>query len=394
MKNYNNDDIIMCIYICILLAFRDYTKMIIIISTIIFCYIFIKNISLKINKFFVEYIFYKLSFIFLCMLSLLWSINPSIFRLSISLCFRLMTNIVVLVYINSEDKFIKFIKFIMYGSMILCIRILLVVPYSAWGKVRIGTYLAHNVENSYGNTGITYVLGIASALLIIDKDMIIKNKKLKYFLILIYSIFSLMSGSKKQIFILLITVVVKLIFKSKSYKQLIKNIILIVSIFGIIFYLIYKIPIFYNAIGYRLEIFIYNMFTNKVEVKDLSTITRKQFIKDAYITFINNPIIGVGIDSFKYYNSLQITWAENNFLELLADLGILGTVIYYLPHLKIIKSLLFQYKNKNIFFEMNFVLFLNLIFIDLTMVSYNGLHLQLYLALLYGYFIIYMKKRY
>lgn len=393
MKSCSIDDVVICIYICVLLAFRDYTKMIIISSLIVFCYILIKNISLKMNKFFIEYIFYKLLFIFLCILSSLWSINPFTIELSISMCFRLMTNLSILLYIKNENKFVKFVKFIIYGSMILCVRILIVVPYSAFGKKRIGNYLAYDIENSYGNTGITYVLGVASALLIINKDTIIKNKKLKYFLIIIFSIFSLISGSKKQIFILLITIGAKLILKSKSFKQLLKNIILMLGIFGIIFYLVYKIPILYDAIGYRMETFINSMCTNKIEVEDLSTMTRKQFIKEAYNIFIKNPIIGVGIDSFKYYNSVQFTWAENNFLELLADLGVLGMVIYYLPHLKITKSLLIQYKRKNKFFEMNFILFLILIFIDLTMVSYNGLHLQLYLALLYGYFIIYMKKR-
>ena len=107
---------------------------------------------------------------------------------------------------------------------------------------------------------------------------------------------------------------------------------------------------------------------------------------------MKNPIIGVGIDSFKYYNSFQFSWAECNYLELMADLGLVGIVVYYTPHIYIIKTMKIIKRNKESVSLMMVVLFLVLLFIDLTMVSYNETHLQLYLSILFSYCIVYKRN--
>ena len=130
---------------------------------------------------------------------------------------------------------------------------------------------------------------------------------------------------------------------------------------------------------------------SSADTNDLSTISRLIFLKDATKVFIEHPIIGVGIDSFKYYNSYQFSWAECNYLELLADVGIIGFITYYLPHMCIISMMNVVKRNKNSIDLMMRVLFTVLMFVDLTMVSYNEAHLQFYLVIVYSYYTIHKK---
>ena len=107
------------------------------------------------------------------------------------------------------------------------------------------------------------------------------------------------------------------------------------------------IQIFYDAIGYRIQSFLSFFGKNNIaNTNDLSTLSRFSFLKDAYSTFLKHPFIGVGIDSFKYFNTLQFSWAECNYLEILADLGVLGFTIYYIPHIKIMSRFIKLKKRK------------------------------------------------
>jgi hypothetical protein len=144
-----------------------------------------------------------------------------------------------------------------------------------------------------------------------------------------------------------------------------------------------KTPILYNAIGVRLLSFSSLFLENDIEI-DKSTETRKEFLGEAFTVFLKNPLNGIGIDGFKYVNRYQFTWAENNFLELLADLGIFGMIIYYMPHLKIILELKRRIKKKKNIDISLLVEIICLVFIDLFMVSYASSTLQFFLAFIYA----------
>lgn len=395
IKKQEITDIFMWIFVVVLLAFRDYASLIILLSVLMFVWLLSnKLLSRGVSKGVGEFSVFKFLFICLCFISSFWSPNTTITHLCTSMIFRLIICVCVLLYVNSEDKMIKMLKFLIWGSVVLCLRMIIVIPPSAWGNSRVGLYLAHDPNNSYGNTGITYVLGIVSAIIIADTRCIIVNEKWKKILIILFTLLSLMSGSKKQVFILMIAYFTVLILNASNPVKLIKNIFLFSAGALVIFYLIFNIPILYAAIGYRLESF-FSFFGKhgSADMSDLSTVSRLSFLNDAIKVFINHPIIGVGIDSFKYYNSYQFSWAECNYLELMADVGIVGLILYYLPHIHIIKVLKSAKRNRDSMFLMIYVLFIVLLFVDLTMVSYNETHLQLYLAITFSYCTVYKKRK-
>ena len=209
--NFHNFlDIFMCVFVCTFLSFRDYTNVIIVESLLLLASLVFNRLKTgRIKKHILKFGTYKLLFIILCIISSIWSSNNNIDHLCISMIYRVLICLCVLVYVDSEKNFVKLLKFCIIGSCILCIRMIIVIPMSAWGNARVGNFLSHDPDNSYGNTGITYVLGVFSAILIGDKDgILIRNNKMRFLLTVIFTIFSLMSGSKKQIFIILIALAI------------------------------------------------------------------------------------------------------------------------------------------------------------------------------------------
>lgn len=89
----------------------------------------------------------------------------------------------------------------------------------------------------------------------------------------------------------------------------------------------------YSYIGVRLESF-FN-FALFGEVGDSSTQGRARLIDFGMQLFSESPMIGNGISSFEsVFMTQHAAWgtsADNNYVELLADLGITGLILYYVP---------------------------------------------------------------
>jgi O-antigen ligase len=76
------------------------------------------------------------------------------------------------------------------------------------------------------------------------------------------------------------------------------------------------------------------MFDSSI-VADASTGTRANMVQIGLELFKKNPILGVGFGNFSYhyyyeYSGWAQTYAHNNYVEILADTGIVGFVLYYI----------------------------------------------------------------
>lgn len=342
-----------------------------------------------------KFFIFKILFITWSILSYLWSVNKSdTLYYSLTLILRLMLSLSILFYVDSPKKLELLFKFIVLAALIFSIRIILVVPISAYGEARIGNYLSFDGESSYGNTGLTYVLGIACAILIFSDKKIIKNNYLKYFLVVIFTTLSLLSGSKKQIIFIVIELFI-LVFKiSKNRLQLLRNLAIVCVPLVLFFYLIFTYDTLYNIIGVRFENML-KVLTNKGGAAnvDPSTANRSKFIVYAWNVFKSSPILGVGLDCFKYFNPIEQVWAECNYLELLADLGLVGFIFYYMPHFTMIIWLCAKRNNKGKNYYMLLCLMAFLLAVDFTMVSYRSTILQLWLSIAYAIFIIQKRTK-
>jgi len=61
---------------------------------------------------------------------------------------------------------------------------------------------------------------------------------------------------------------------------------------------------------------------------------RASLYVEAFKAFSNNPVFGVGMDNFRLYSTSGL-YAHSNYMEILADLGIIGFIIYYFIYVKV-----------------------------------------------------------
>ena len=364
--------------IIVTLAFHNYMKLLM-FTQIICCAIIllsaIKSHRIKLDK--IGYLIWFGLFTTIGGASLLWATKSTtnVVTTTISLIQELVVGFSIVLYMSDADKQNKVFKYISYSSIILLLRMIIQVPMSAWGTERVGVYIG------YGNNGAPMVLSFA-ALISFHLFQETKSKK-DLFLALLFLAFSFLCGSKKALLIALVGITLLIILKSKNPVQIVKRLVLSIIVIGIMIYIIMNIEPLYNVLGMRIEKMIFAL--NNKEGADMSTIDRMNFAKIAYNVFLNHPFIGVGLDNYRYYNNMQY-YAHNNYLEIAADLGIVGLISYYImPMILLFKSFCSRKKNDYILL----ITMLITIFIsDVAVVSFELDSTQLYIAVLYGIFII------
>ena len=97
---------------------------------------------------------------------------------------------------------------------------------------------------------------------------------------------------------------------------------------------------------------------------DGSTRWRFYFMEEAFRIFKENTLIGVGIDNFQTFTGEGL-YAHNNYLEILADLGIIGFVIIYSIYFR-----LFLFLKRKQAFLIDYSLFFIVLAMEMFFVSY------------------------
>ena len=133
--------------------------------------------------------------------------------------------------------------------------------------------------------------------------------------------------ASRKAFVMLVVVLCGMRMLNQPQK-LIRNMALITIGLCLAWYMILEIPFFYQLIGWRMEGMI-AVLKGQVETSDSSSFYRVMMLKSALETFKKYPILGVGMDNFRFFNTVRVTYAHNNFVEIAADLGIVGIVGYY-----------------------------------------------------------------
>ena len=128
---------------------------------------------------------------------------------------------------------------------------------------------------------------------------------------------------------------------------------------------------------------------------DSSTITRFNMIRVGWKYFIEHPLIGCGIGNSRYIVGEALgkfTYFHNNFIELLASVGIFGFISYYSIYAYLLWNLYKIFiKDNNTKALILFVILLVQLMLDFGMVSYYSKMTYVYFAL--GAAEIYIKKK-
>lgn len=235
-------------------------------------------------------------------------------------------------------------------------------------NIRLGS--SFGLELSGNRNTVATTIGI---LLIPVTYMTLKYKKYRTVLFAI-SVFAagcmLLTGSKKGIVVLVVIMLMVFISDKGSVKYLIFP---FVAILGV--YAVFNVPVLYKVIGFRLKDMFATLGIGTAVTSAQSTYIRNSYIIMGLKSMWNHPLFGGGMNYFQFINSARY-YSHNNYIELLNNFGIVGTLIYYLPALKkfpLLNNKIREKKHTDEYATMVFLLFffISKFALDYAMVSYS-----------------------
>ena len=217
-------------------------------------------------------------------------------------------------YVNGRERALKFFKAFMIGTTGFAVLIFALSPVATYGTLLFGKRLSQQ-RNTTG-----YVLYFSA---ILGIYLYVEYRKLIWLaLSAICVVVSLLSGSRKIVFAYGIALLL-FVIGQKQVKKGVRNFLILLAIVLITVPILYQIPFVRDTFGERLLAVVDD------SVEDSSVMFRNVARKSALKVFLDSPIIGQGWTAVKNsytYKGVSL-YAHNNYLEVLADFGIIGAVL-------------------------------------------------------------------
>lgn len=324
----------------------------------LYCYFF--QIRTKFKTLFTSK-WYFIFFLFIT-LSFVWSIDRSAGSSVYEAVTRTLIYALCLdLFCDSKENTDYMLNVLIAAGVLYAIHVLLVTPISAYGTARVG--VAVNAQRNF----VGQVCSLTSIIAFV-KLMNEKNHRLIWLFstIICYAV-ACITGSRKA-FLMFPFAIVLYIFTLKNVNKKIKYLLLTIAI-GIIFLFIYlQSSYLQEYFGDRL----FAIFDDDTD--DASVVMREYLGQTAVSLFLNSPIIGNGCYAVAaYLNSIGFdfaVYAHNNYLEILADYGLIGIFLYYRFHIKVLWQ---SIKNKftSMYYQLIFVFIAAIMLMDYGQVSYQ-----------------------
>lgn len=205
------------------------------------------------------------------------------------------------------------------------------------GGIRLGDTLSGNVNTVGYNFGLI-------GMLVIWRYASEKNRK-DLILFLLFTIFMLVTGSKKTLIILLVDISILCWYNRHKVTVWFKPLLILL----IVWYLIFNVSYFYSIIGIRIEQMVSTVLSASsiTEEYSYSTDMRERMIVEAWHLFLTKPIFGGGWNYFGANSVLGYEYSHSNFMEMLSSFGLFGTSLYYIKHFYNLKVSIGALKIKN-----------------------------------------------
>lgn len=345
------------------------------IALVLIILIWLENLILRRKIVFNIFLFVYVLFIIICLISCLYAIDPiaSINKVqTLVLNYILMFSLVN--YINTFKKLEYFIKCFVYSGFIVSIYIIISGDFTV--LERFGSNL--------GNVNEIGMIICVSTVFSLYKFL--STKKYWYILIILTNLTVIfLTGSRKALIFVVVSVLVLLVFQENSnkIKNKFKYFIISIVVIILVFYIVYNVPIFYEILGKRM-IYMLNFISGE-GASDASMTERFYMLLLGWNWFKASPLLGYGIDSYKFlYNSVaggRLTYSHNNLIELLIGTGVVGTTLFYLANIIVLKDL---FKAAKIFAKTACFTFITIIagyiLLSVGMVYYSDKHISIILA--------------
>ena len=330
------------------------------------------NMSIKINS----VVLCFMGFTAFSYLSYFWAIdqaatlNRAFTMVQLLALFWLLYN-----YLSCEDKVETLIKTLAWSGVVLAVYVLMTNGIDSYisglqSGDRMGLEGAN--ENSVGLTaGFSALISLWYA---------ICRKKYGYFILAALSVFvALGTGSRKVLIMLAIGIVMMFLLNGNKKKRLITLIECAAVI--LILYAVLQLPIF-NVITERFDSMI--TILQGGESSEGSMQKRMEMVAIGWEQFCKTPFFGIGLNNSSVLTYEALGWAvylHNNYIELLACVGLIGFALYYamylIPAKNLVKS---SFKGDDIAIIALILLVVSLV-IQVGVVEYYGKSACLYILI-------------
>ncbi|MEN6461354.1 MAG: O-antigen ligase family protein, partial [Syntrophomonas sp.] len=271
-------------------------------------------------------------------LSLFWALSIS------NAAYRYQTLVInftcvycLLVYIKDRPERINLIlNTLIFAPIILEMRVVMSYGLFAFQHIR-------NLDGIMSSNLIGMRAGIAAVLGTYFFLNAKKHKMIYLICIALNAATAILSGSRKALLFMLIPLILYYIFRQKNSIKIIRNVMFAVVLIGVTYYAIMNIPFVYDMVGYRIESMIYGLMGGET---DGSTSLRLKMITWGLEWFMLKPWFGYGINNYMSligemhtYAGTTGVYAHNNYIEMLVDVGMIGTAIYYFIYLMMLEKI-------------------------------------------------------
>lgn len=271
------------------------------------------------------------------LLSLIWTQHPLFDGLTAPVTFIriFVIGYCILLYLFKTKNIMVVFRSFCYAGVVFILICIITNPISAFGNEAFVSFGAGFVRTSIAEICLNFVLCVY-----LFYEMRKIGKKEFNFLIVIFLIGIGLTGARKQVFEVLLFVILLVVSSRKVSLDFAKKIMFFAMASVLVCIL------FPDEMGSKISKFL-QMFVGRYGT-DSSADGRWTYIIEAIKLSKSKPITGRGIDTFKYYLSshivstrfgdLQPTYSHCNYTEILVSFGIIGIIIWYSYHAKIIRE--------------------------------------------------------
>lgn len=274
-------------------------------------------------------------------------------------------------YVVSKEDVQHLIKAFCIGATLFAVWTMVTSPVSSYGTLLFGARTGQQ-RNTTG-----YVLCFATIFLIYAYY---ENKQKIWLLFaLLCFVASLLTGSRKIIFAY-IAAIFLVIIGQEDVNKTIKYFLTIILAAIIIIPIAYQIPYIREAFGSRL------LAVLDDSIEDSSIFYRNIAKMNAIRIFKESPFIGNGWAAVRnsfVYNGVSI-YAHNNYLEIAADYGIIGCILFFAKSIIYAFKCIFRIKKNNRLLTAN-ILLISMILLDWGQVSYVYVYMMCIWGVVYKF---------
>lgn len=323
------------------------------------------------------YIEWRVIFCLACLFSYLFiSIDKSVSFLYLKIIIMQTVVFIQIGMLLREIGIVEILKMYILSVFLMIIYIFFRIDYSELGSYRLGEEVLGAGWNA-NVIGLTCYWAWIFIYIVIKYEHYIRNSTFIIYLFMKYTciLIIFLTGSRKALIALVSSYLLLAILDKKGIIK--KIIFILIALVGIwlLIYFINRIPFLYNIIGKRINSLLVLLETH--QYGDSSLMWRDNMIQYGIEFFEKSPVFGYGINCFRvlfgYLFSNKVTYAHNNYIEMLVGGGVIGFILYYWIYIYIyIKA--FNSKSKYRKFVM---LFLGIaLILDFATVSYTDFSIQ------------------